>query len=154
VLIKQVINKKIKKMKKIVLLILVAMVPLLTMAQKKAKKKKNVKTEINEGLNASYEFMVITGYEFLNDQEVNRSVNSPAASKNNLIRPFSKVVIKFDFGRVKANQASNLLENSSSYKTMATAVNAAAKEGWNFVSSDVVAERKSKTHYYYMRRNK
>ena len=141
-------------MKNIVLLMLVAMVPFFTMAQKKAKKKKNVKTEINEGLNASYEFMVITGYELVNDQEVNRSVNSPAASKNDVIRPFSKVVIKFDFGRVKANQASSLLENSRSYKTMATAVNAAAKEGWNFVSSDVVSEGKSKIHYYYMKRDK
>jgi len=139
-------------MKKIVLMMLVAMVPFLTMAQKKAKKKKNVKTEINEGLNASYEFMVITGYELANDQEEKRSVNSPAASKNDVIR--SKVVIKFDFGRIKANQASKLFENSRSYKTMATAVNAAAIEGWNFVSSNVVSEGKSKIHYYYMKRDK
>ena len=141
-------------MKKIVLLMLVAMVPFFTMAQKKAKKKKNVKTEINEGLNASYEFMVITGYELANDKVESRSGNSPAASRNDVVRPFSKVVIKFDFGRVKANQASSLLENSRSYKTMATAVNAAANEGWNFVSSDVVSEGKSKIHYYYMKRDK
>ena len=141
-------------MKKIVLLMLVAMVPFFTMAQKKAKKKKNVKTEINEGLNASYEFMVITGYELANDKVESRSGNSPAASRNDVVRPFSKVVIKFDFGRVKANQASSLLENSRSYKTMATAVNAAAKEGWNFVSSDVVSEGKGKIHYYYMKRDK
>ena len=141
-------------MKKIVLLMLVAMVPFFTMAQKKAKKKKNVKTEINEGLNASYEFMVITGYELANDKVESRSGNSLAASRNDVVRPFSKVVIKFDFGRVKANQASSLLENSRSYKTMATAVNAAAKEGWNFVSSDVVSEGKSKIHYYYMKRDK
>jgi hypothetical protein len=37
---------------------------------------------------------------------------------------------------------------------MATAVNAAAKEGWSFVSSDVVSEGKSKIHYYYMTRKK
>ena len=141
-------------MKKIVLIMLVAMVPFLTMAQKKAKKKRNAKTEVNEGLNASYEFMVITGYELANDKVESRSGNSPAASRNDVVRPFSKVVIKFDFGRVKANQASSLLENSRSYKTMATAVNAAAKEGWNFVSSDVVSEGKSKIHYYYMKRDK
>ena len=141
-------------MKKIVLMMLVAMVPFLTLAQKKAKKKKSSRTEINEGLNASYEFMVITGYELANVQVESRSGNSPAASRNDVVRPFSKVVIKFDFGRVKANQASSLLENSRSYKTMATAVNAAAKEGWNFVSSDVVSEGKSKIHYYYMKRNK
>ena len=69
-------------MKKIVLMMLVAMVPFLTMAQKKAKKKKSTRTEINEGLNASYEFMVITGYELANVQEENRSVNSLSASKN------------------------------------------------------------------------
>ena len=141
-------------MKKIVLMMLVAMVPFLTMAQKKAKKKKSTRTEINEGLNASYEFMVITGYELANDKEENRSANSTVASKNNVVRSFSKVVIKFDFGRIKSNQASNLLEDSSNYKTMATAVNAAAKEGWNFVSSDVVSEGKSKIHYYYMTREK
>jgi len=141
-------------MKKIVLMMLVAMIPFLTMAQKRSKKGKKVKTEINEGSKASYEFMVITGYELAKVQDENRIANSPAASKNHVIRPFSKVVIKFDFGRVKTNQASNLLENSSNYKTMATAVNAAAKEGWNFVSSDVVSEGKSKIHYYYMKRNK
>ena len=141
-------------MKNIVLMMLVAMVPFLTMAQKKAKKKKSIRTEINEGLNASYEFMVITGYELANDKVESRSGNSPAASRNDVVRPFSKVVIKFDFGRVKANQTSSLLENSRSYKTMATAVNAAAKEGWNFVSSDVVSEGKSKIHYYYMKRDK
>ena len=135
-------------------MMLVAMVPFLTMAQKKAKKKKSTRTEINEGLNASYEFMVITGYELANVQVESRSGNSPAASRNDVVRPFSKVVIKFDFGRVKANQTSSLLENSRSYKTMATAVNAAAKEGWNFVSSDVVSQGKSKIHYYYMKRDK
>ena len=135
-------------------MMLVAMIPFLTMAQKRSKKGKNVKTEINEGLNASYEFMVITGYELANDKVESRSGNSPAASRNDVVRPFSKVVIKFDFGRVKANQASSLLENSRSYKTMATAVNAAAKEGWNFVSSDVVYDGKSKIHYYYMKRDK
>ena len=142
-------------MKKIVLIMLVAMVPFLTMAQKKAKKKKNVKTEINEGLNASYEFMVITGYELAATvREENRIGGPTAASKNNVIRPFSKVVVNFDFGRIKANQASKLFENSRSYKTMATAVNAAAIEGWNFVSSNVVSEGKSKIHYYYMKRDK
>ena len=141
-------------MKNIALMMLVAMVPFLTMAQKKAKKNKRVQNEINEGSNASYEFMVITGYEFSKVQEESRTGSSPAASNNNGIRPFSKVIIKFDFGRVKANQTSKLLENSSSYKTMATAVNAAAKEGWDFVSSDVVSEGKSKIHYYYMRRKK
>ena len=77
-------------MKKIVLMILVAMVPFLTMAQKKANKKKNKKTEINEGLNASYEFMVITGYELANDQEDNSRANSPAGLKNNVMLNWQK----------------------------------------------------------------
>ena len=140
-------------MKKIVLMMLVAMVPFLAMAQKKAKKKKKVQTEINEGL-ASYEFMVITGYELAISQQEKIIGNSSAASKNNVIRTFSKVLVNFDFGRVKGNQASNLLENSRNYKTMAASVNAAAKEGWNFVSSDVVSDGKNRIHYYYMKRNK
>ena len=141
-------------MKNIVLMMLVGMLPFLTMAQKRSKKGKNVKTEINERSKASYEFMVITGYELAKDKDENRIANSPAASKNYLSRPFTKVLIKFDFGRVKTNQASILLENSINYKTMATAVNAAANEGWNFVSSDVVLEGKSKIHYFYMKRDK
>ena len=133
---------------------LVALVPFLAIAQKKAKKNKKVKTEINEVLNASYEFMVITGHEPATHLEEGKIGNSPSASKNDVIRPFSKVIVQFDFGRVKSNKVSNLLENSRSYKTMATAVNAAAKEGWNFVSSNVIADGKRKIHYYYMKRNK
>ena len=51
-------------MKKITLMLLVAMVPFLTMAQKRSKKGKE-KTEKIDNSNASYEFMVITGYEII-----------------------------------------------------------------------------------------
>jgi hypothetical protein len=37
---------------------------------------------------------------------------------------------------------------------MASAVNAAAKEGWNFVSSDVSSSKNTRVHYYYMKRDK
>ena len=46
-------------MKKITLMLLVAMVPFLTMAQKRSKKDKTKTT------NASYEFMVITGFQMM-----------------------------------------------------------------------------------------
>ena len=144
-------------MKKIVLMMLVAMVPFLTMAQKRSKKGKNVKTEKIVESKSTYDFMVITGYEIAVEEEsrggVNRVTNAKAEIKE-IMNSSSRVMINFDFGRVKANQVSNLLENSHSYKTMATAVNAAAKEGWNFVSSDVVSQGKSKIHYYYMKRDK
>ncbi len=55
-------------MKKITLIMLVAMVPFMTMAQKKSKKGKKAKIEKVDNSNASYEFMVITGYEMMNER--------------------------------------------------------------------------------------
>jgi len=142
-------------MKKIVLMMLVALVPFLTMAQKKAKKKKNVKTEINEGLNASYEFMVITGYEIVIKEKVRvGSVEEVSNAFQVKQMMNTRTIINFDFGRVKSNVISSLLKNSRSFRTMSGAVNAAANEGWNFVSSNVVLSGETKIHYYYMRKNK
>ena len=146
-------------MKKIVLMMLVAMVPFLTMAQKKAKKKKNVKTEINEGLNASYEFMVITGYQITTD--VDKRIKGgldqtppPEIQLKMMMKSNSNVKIQFDFGGSKAKENSDLLNLSSSYRSMAAAVNGAANKGWEFISSDVILSGTTKIHYYYMRKNK
>ena len=68
--------------------------------------------------------------------------------------PKSKIKFSFDFGRVKNNEISNLLRNAGKYRTMAEAVNAAANEGWDFLSSDIILSGKNKIHYYYMKRNK
>ena len=50
-------------MKNITLMLLVAMVPFMTMAQKKSKKGKQNKIEKVDNSNATYEFMVISGFE-------------------------------------------------------------------------------------------
>ena len=134
---------------------LVSMLPFLTMAQKRSKKGKNVKTEKIVESNSSYDFMIITGYEVskenanYDDKAVNTQIRIKEMMKSN-----SRLMIVFDFGRTKTKTISNLIKDAESFRSMATAVNAAAKEGWSFVSSDVVSEGKSKIHYYYMTRKK
>ena len=144
-------------MKKIVLMMLVAMIPFLTMAQKRSKKGKKVKTEKVVESNSSYEFMIITGYEIAIEEEarggVNRVANADTEIKE-MMKSNSKIMITFDFGRVKTNEISNLLRNAGKYRTMAAAVNAAANEGWDFLSSDIILSGKNKIHYYYMKRDK
>jgi hypothetical protein len=143
-------------MKKIVLLMLVAMVPFLTMAQKRSKKGKNVKIEKIEESSSSYDFMIITGYEIAIKEEVRGGVNRVANADTEIkeMMTNSKLRVSFDFGRVKPNKISSLLRNAAEYRTMAAAVNAAAKEGWDFLSSDVILSGKDKIHYFYMRKNK
>jgi len=144
-------------MKKIVLMMLVAMIPFLTMAQKRSKKGKKVKTEKVVESNSSYDFMIITGYEMTIEEEarggVNRAAN-PDAEIKEMMKSNSKIRINFDFGRVRTNEISNLLRNAGKYRTMAAAVNAAANEGWDFLSSDIILSGKNKIHYYYMKRDK
>ena len=144
-------------MKKIVLMMLVAMIPFLTMAQKRSKKGKQVETEKVVESNSSYDFMIITGYEMTIEEEarggVNRAAN-PDAEIKEMMKSNSKIRINFDFGRVRTNEISNLLRNAGKYRTMAAAVNAAANEGWDFLSSDIILSGKNKIHYYYMKRDK
>ena len=144
-------------MKKIVLMMLVAMIPVITMAQKRSKKDKNIKSEKIVESNSSYEFMIITGFE-IHLQAENRGgagneVKNSVDERNQMMRSKSKIKVDFDFG-AKTNEIPNLLRQARNFRTMAAAVNAAANEGWDFVSSDVILSGKNKFHYYYMRRNK
>ena len=142
-------------MKKIVLMMLVAMVPFLTMAQKRSKKGKNVKTEKIVESNSAYEFMIITGNEMTNKAEDTADIKaSKSVDLKNRKMFKTKMKINFDFGSIKNPENINLMKNARVYRTMAEAVNGAAIEGWNFVSSNVVSEGKSKIHYYYMKRDK
>ena len=137
-------------------MLLVAMVPFLTMAQKRSKKGKNVKTEKIVESSSSYEFMVIKGYESVLKKEGrdNSNIKSSDYDKIELIKS-SKILIDFDFGGVPKNLGiSKLSSNVRSYRTMAAAVNAAANEGWDFLSSNVILSGEIKIHYYYMKRNK
>tara|TARA_B110000483_G_C17797884_1_gene390199 strand:+ start:113 stop:538 length:426 start_codon:yes stop_codon:yes gene_type:complete len=141
-------------MKKIILMMLVAMIPFLTMAQKRSKKENKLKTEKIVKSNSSYEFMIITGHE-MTIEEVRGGVKRAANTEiKEMMKPNSKTIINFDFGRVKTNEISSLLENARKYRTMAAAVNAAANEGWEFLSSDIILSGKNKIHYYYMKKSK
>ena len=135
-------------------MMLVAMIPFLTMAQKRSKKENKLKTEKIVKSNSSYEFMIITGHE-MTIEEVRGGVKRAANTEiKEMMKPNSKTIINFDFGRVKTNEISSLLENARKYRTMAAAVNAAANEGWEFLSSDIILSGKNKIHYYYMKKSK
>ena len=144
-------------MKKITLMLLVAMLPFLTMAQKRSKKGNKDKTEKVDNSNATYEFMVVSGFEREIDKNASRNANTeiPVAEMQvkKLMKAGSQVMINFDFGtRSQAN--SELMRNARAYKTMASAVNALANEGWEFVNANVVNLGTTKAHYYYMKRSK
>ena len=141
-------------MKKITLIMLVAMVPLLTMAQKKSKKGKKNKIEKVDNSNATYEFMVISGFEIDNDASRRGTAEIPADIQiKKLIKAGSQVMINFDFG-TRSQENSELMKNARSYRTMASAVTALANNGWEFVNANVVNLGTTKTHYYYMKRSK
>ena len=138
-------------MKKLILLMLVAMVPFLTMAQKRSKKgNKKVETA------ASYEFMTITGYEIMTDIDKKikgpGQIHTPEMQLKMMLKSNSNVRIEFDFGGNNSDE--NMLLSENRYKSMSHAVNGAANNGWEFISSDVIASGTSKIHYYYMRKDK
>ena len=152
-------------MKKITLMLLVAMVPFLTMAQKKTKKGKKNKIVKVDNSNATYEFMVLSGFERVvrdkvMEQEVKDSSGKMAKAINDnmqmkkLMKAGSEVVINFDFGGTRSQGNSELMKNARSYRTMASAVNALANYGWEFVNANVVNLGTTKAHYYYMKRSK
>jgi len=144
-------------MKKIILIILVALVPFMTMAQKKSKKGKKNKIEKVDNSNATYEFMVLSGFEREIDKNASRNANTeiPAAEMQvkKLMKAGSQVMINFDFG-TRSQENSELMKNARSYKTMASAVNALANNGWEFINANVVNLGTTKAHYYYMKRSK
>ena len=142
-------------MKKIVLMMLVAMIPFLTMAQKRSKKGKKVKTEKIVESNSSYDFMVITGYEiaFKAVDRADIKASNPVDLKRREMMK-TKMKIDFDFGGIKSLENIKLMKNSRDYRTMASAVNGAANEGWEFIFANVTDGKNGTTHYYYMKRNK
>ena len=143
-------------MKKITLIMLVALVPFMTMAQKKSKKGKKNKIEKVDNSNATYEFMVLSGYEreIAEDNSRRGTTEIPAEMQvKKLMKAGSQVMINFDFG-TRSKENSELMRNARSYKTMASAVNALANEGWEFVNANVVNLGITKAHYYYMKRSK
>ena len=140
-------------MKKIVLMMLVAMIPFLTMAQKRSKK----------GDKQAVEYMVIKGVEFSMDsegmgiKEREFLAESGDVRKMQMMRLFKEevhVMIKFDFGNENDKEISEMKRSAQKYNSMSSAANAAAVNGWEFVSANVVNSTVGTTHYYYMKRNK
>ena len=148
-------------MKKIVLLMLVAMLPFLTMAQKRSKKGSSQAVEQIKSLKANVEYMVIKGIEFPMDIEGvdNKELSAKGEDvremeMKRLIKPQVKLIIAFDFGNERNKEASELVRASSRFRSMSAAANAAAENGWEFISANVVSGTLGSTHYYYMKRNK
>ena len=140
-------------MKKIVLMMLVAMIPFLTMAQKRSKK----------GDKQAVEYMVIKGIEFsmnsegMDIRERELIVERGDLDKMQMMRLFKeevRVIIKFDFGNENDKEISEMKRSAQKYNSMSSAANAAAVNGWEFVSANVVSGTLGTTHYYYMKRNK
>ena len=138
-------------MKKYVLMLLVAMVPFLTIAQKRTKKSDK----------QAIEYMVIKGIEFQEDfeeiskEEINsESVNFRKIEIMKSLKQKDYVLIKFDFGNESNKETILMMRSAQKYSTMTAAANAAARNGWEFVSANVVNGNKGIIHYYYMKRNK
>ena len=139
-------------MKKLTLVMLVAVVPFLTMAQKRAKKGK---VKATEDISASYEFMVIKGYAVTPPVPADMAdelAGPNAAESQAKMMQGVKIMVVFDFGGVWSEDRIDLSENR--YKSMAHAVNSAAKYNWEFVSANVVNTGRAIVHDYYMRRKK
>ena len=130
------------------------MVPYFTMAQKRSKKNKKTETSSN------YEFMVISGYQMMTDGDRNTISSSDAEDVTTehklkiLMQSKTKLIVEFDLGLISREESIELNEQSRNFRTMAAAVQAAAKRGWEFHSANVVVLGSARVHYYYMRRNK
>ncbi|MBT6808671.1 MAG: hypothetical protein HOA52_04200 [Flavobacteriales bacterium] len=145
-------------MKKLVILMLVAMVPFLTMAQKRTKKDKETKTETTDkSSSVTSNFMIIKGVEVDMTQEGmdQEEKDSEDVSLDRLIKkyikPVSRFYISYDVGPL-SKEAQKLTDASKDFRSMAQAVNASAKYGWEFMNATVVIDGSVKIHYYYMKR--
>ena len=133
-------------MKKLSLIMLLATLPFLTMAQKRSKKVKVDQTEASNS-NASYEFMVISGHSMNSSRIAGAGPNADTRSAK-----MSSIKITFDLGGIASSEAEDL--SQMQYRSMAHAVNIAAKLGWEFVSANVLDKQASTLHFYYMKRKR
>jgi hypothetical protein len=130
-------------------MLLVAMVPFLTMAQKRSKKEDRQTTSSK----ASVEYMMIKGIEI---PMTNESADSGEDVREMALGSISseniKLIVAFDYGNLRNTEAKEM--RGKRFRTMMSAVNAAAERGWEFINSNVISENKMKIHYYYMKRKK
>ena len=135
-------------------MLLVAMVPFLTMAQKRSKKGDKQAIEQAKKSNASVEYMMIKGVEI----PMKNASQEPGDVREMALGGISsenvKLIVAFDYGNLRNAEAKEMQTNSRRFRTMMSAVNAAAEKGWEFINSNVISEDKMKVHYYYMKRKK
>jgi len=144
-------------MKKIALLLLVAVLPFATMAQKRTKKdtksKTTTTTKVKEEVATT--FMIIKGVEIIiatEGMDEKESIDKREEQIKHLVKPNSKLFVTYDVGNNRDKQMIELMSDSRSLRTMAEAVNKAAKYGWSFINSNVLKEGNVITHYYYMKK--
>jgi hypothetical protein len=134
-----VVNKELKiyKMKKILLFLAIGLISFQSFSQKRSKSDRSVFP--NNNTSAKYEFMIIKGYSSNDLDAVGTSSMNQTRAK-----------ISFDF--VGANMNESL--NEMKYRSLAHAVNVVSKDGWDFISSDVIVSNGALLHFYYMKRLK
>ena len=124
-------------MKKITLMLLVAIVPFLSMAQKGSK----------------VEYMMIKGIEIhMNNESADQAGDVREMALGSIASENIKLIVAFDYGDQR--NAEDKETHGKRFRTMMSAVNTAAKKGWEFINSNVVTVDKMTIHYYYMKRNK
>jgi hypothetical protein len=118
-------------------MLLVAMVPFLSMAQKGSK----------------VEYMMIKGIEVqMNNESANPSGDVREMALGSISSENVKLIVAFDYGDLRNAEVKEM--TNKRYRTMMSAVSAAAEKGWEFINSNVISEDKMKIHYYYMKRKK
>ena len=124
-------------MKKITLMLLVALVPFLSMAQKASK----------------VEYMMIKGIEVqMNNESENSAGDVREMALGSISSENVKLIVAFDYGDLRNAEVKEM--TGARYRTMMSAVSAAAEKGWEFINSNVISTDKMTIHYYYMKRNK
>ena len=136
-------------MKKITLMLLVAMVPFLTMAQKRSKKEDKQTTSSK----ASVEYMMIKGIEIpMTNESANHGEDVREMALGSISSENVKLIVAFDYGDLRNAEVKEMV--GKRFRTMMSAVGAAAEKGWEFIHSNVVLEDKMKFYYYHMKRSK
>jgi len=138
-------------------MLLVAMVPFLTMAQKRGKKNSNTEKMVKS--DSTYDFLVIRALEYT-ERVVSNSALEDMERKELIRLELNNLqdvsyMITYDFGGTAIQE--NDLELRRSVRglgSMSEAVNAAANNGWEFQSANVVVVGDTRVHYYYMKRDK
>jgi hypothetical protein len=136
-------------------MLLVAMVPFFTMAQKRSKKGGNP-TEQTKKSKANIEYMMIKGIEIpmTPPESSHPGEDVREMALGSISSEKIKLIVAFDYGDIRSEEAKEMRSNSRRFRTMMSAVNVAAEKGWEFINSNVISEDKIKIHYYYMKRNK